>query len=100
MFERIKNSQNMIETVFPQSEYLVYYGALLNVLSSQVFKGQFQIIIFSQFTSAERWTLLCDPVCFCYVSCNLQTEMRVIDWISALLSDTICALVRKSKLLR
>ena len=44
----------MIETIFPQSKYLVYYGELFSVLSWQVFKGNFQTIIFSQFTSAER----------------------------------------------
>ena len=99
MFERI-NSQNMIETIFPQSKYLVHYGELFSVLSWQVFKGHFQIIIFSQFTSAER-TLLCGPVCFCYVSCDLETEMSVIDSVSALIiSGTICVLVRKSKLLK
>ena len=39
MFEKIKNSQNMIKTIFPQSNYLVYYGELFSVLSLQVFKG-------------------------------------------------------------
>ena len=53
MFERIKSSQNMIETVISQSKYLVSYGELFSVLSWQVFKGNFQIIIFSEFTSAE-----------------------------------------------
>ena len=33
MFEKIKKSQNMIETNFPQSKYLVYYGELFSVLS-------------------------------------------------------------------
>ena len=90
----------MLETIFPQSKYLVYYGALFSVLSWQIFKGQFQITISSQYTSAER-TLLYGPICFCYVSWSLETEMWVIGWISALIiSDTICVLVRKSKLLR
>ena len=100
MFERNKNSQNMIETIFPQSKYLMYYGVLFSVLSWQFFKGHFQIIIFSQFTSPKR-TLLCGPLCFWYVSCSLKTEMSVIGWISALIiSGTTCILVRKSKLLR
>ena len=90
----------MIETIFPQSKYLVYYGELFSVLSWQIFKSHLQIIIFSQLTSAER-TLLRGSVCFCYVSCNLEAEMSVIDWISALIiSATICVLVRKSKLLK
>ena len=44
----------MIETIFPQSKYLVYYVELFSVFSWQVFEVHFQIIIFSQFTSAER----------------------------------------------
>ena len=90
----------MIETIFPQSKYLVYYGELISVFSWRVVKGHFQIIVFSKFTSTAR-TLLCGPVCFCYVSCNLETEMCVIDWISAfIISGTICVLVRKSKVLK
>ena len=86
----------MIETIFPQSKYLVYYGELISVFSWRVVKGHFQIIVFSTFTSTAR-TLLCGPVCFCYVSCNLETEMCVIDWISALIIfGTICVLVRKT----
>ena len=88
----------MIKTILPQSRYLVYYGELFSVLSWQVFKGHFQIIIFSVCLSRAA-TLLCGLVCLCWVSCNLETEMSVIDWISALIiSGTIC--VRKSKLLR
>ena len=35
------------------------------------------------------------------MSCNLETEMSVIDWISAfIISGTICVLVRKSKVLK
>ena len=92
MFERIENSQNMIKTIFPQLRYLVYYGELFSVLSWQVFKGHFQIIIFSVCLSRAA-TLLCGLVCLCWVSCNLETEMSVIDWISALIiSGTICVL--------
>ena len=36
------NSQNMIETIFPKSKYLVHYGELFSVLSWQVFKGHFE----------------------------------------------------------
>ena len=92
MFERIENSQNMIKTIFPQLRYLVYYGELFSVLSWQVFKGHFKIIIFSVCLSRAA-TLLCGLVCLCWVSCNLETEMSVIDWISALIiSGTICVL--------
>ena len=43
----------MIETIIPQSKYLVYYDELFSVLSWEIFTGNFQIII-SEFTSAER----------------------------------------------
>ena len=86
----------MIESIFPQSKYLVHYGELFSVLSWLFFKGHFQIIIFSQFTSAEQ-TLLSGSLCFCYVSCSLETEMNVTGWISAvIISGIICVLVRKS----
>ena len=100
MFERIKNSQNMMKTNFPQPKYLVYYGELFSVLSWQAFKAHFQIIIFSQFASADR-TLRYGPACFCYVSCSLETKMNVINKISVLsISSTLCVSVGKSKLLR
>ena len=76
-FERIKNSQNMIETIFPHSKYLVYYTELFSAISWQVFKGHFQIIIFSQFTSAER-TLLYGPVWFCWDVVSKQKWVSLI----------------------
>ena len=97
MFEIIKNSQNIIQNILLQSKCLVYYGKLFSVLSWQVFKDHFQIIILSQFTSTE-WALLCGPVCFCYVGCSLETKIIVIERISVLvISDTFCVSVRKKK---
>ena len=66
---------------------------LFSVLSWQVFEGHFQIIIFSQFFMWSHLLLLW--------SCSLETEVSVIDCISAvIISGTICVLVLKSKLVR
>ena len=88
-----------MKTNFPEPKYLVYYGELFSVLSWQTFKAHFQIIIFSQFASADR-RLRYGPACFCYVSCSLETKMNVINKISVLsISSTLCVSVGKSKLL-